>query len=83
MKWQATPAARHRDAAFEPGALDQLGAAVDVAGGEDVLDVGPQVVIDRGGSRAAGDRGGVKVKATRAGSLSLSRPCAARRNHGK
>ena len=28
-----------RDAAFEPGALDQLGAAVDVAGGEDVLDV--------------------------------------------
>ena len=56
-----------RDAAFEPGALDQLGAAVDVAGGEDVPDVGPQVVIDRDGSRVAGDCGGVKIEALEVG----------------
>jgi hypothetical protein len=56
-----------RDAAFEPGALDQLGAAVDVAGGEDVLDVGAQVVIDREGSRVAGDSGGVKIEALEVG----------------
>jgi hypothetical protein len=56
-----------RDAAFEPGALDQLGAAVDVAGGEDVPDVGAQVVIDREGSRVAGDSGGVKIEALEVG----------------
>src|SRR6185437_5549067 len=56
-----------RDAAFEPGALDQLGAAVDVPGGEDVPGAGPQVVIDRDGSRAAGDCGGVKVEVLEVG----------------
>jgi hypothetical protein len=47
--------------------LDQLGQAVDVAGGEDVLDVGPQVLIDRDSSRAAYDRGGVEVEAPEVG----------------
>src|SRR5689334_8420938 len=56
-----------RDAAFEPGALDQLGAAVDVAGGEDVPGVGPQVVIDREGSWVAGDSGGVKIEVLEVG----------------
>src|SRR5579864_1727678 len=51
-----------RGAPFEPGRLNQLGAAVDVAGGEDVLDVGPQVFIDRDGSRVAADSGGVEVQ---------------------
>src|SRR5689334_3808798 len=56
-----------RDAPFEPGRLDELGAAVDVPGGEDVPDVGPQVVIDWDGSRVAGNSGGVKIEVLEVG----------------
>ena len=55
------------DAALKPGGLDQLGAAVGVADGEDVLHVGAQEVVDRDRHAVAGDAGGVEVQAVEVG----------------
>src|SRR5271157_1345545 len=49
-------------AALDPCRLDQFGSPVDVTGGEDVLDVGAEVVIDGDRLTVAGDPGGVEIE---------------------